>query len=153
MTEKPTCSCGQNEPKRLLFPCAGQSNAGQITNLAAIQLTEEGYGKIVCTSLLATGNEGLVKSARNAEEVVVLDGCPMSCAAKIAEAQGVEVGQNIIVTELGITKGPSKSYTTDDVEKVVAACWAGEGRKSEPVKKGSDTKKSTCGCGCGGSCE
>ncbi len=77
----------------------------------------------------------------------------MSCAAKIAEGQGVEVGQKIIVTELGIAKGPSKSYTTYDIEKVVAACWAGNGRKNEPVKKGSYTKKSTCGCGCGGSCE
>ncbi|HKM42172.1 MAG TPA: putative zinc-binding protein [Methanocorpusculum sp.] len=156
MTEKTTCSCGQNEAKRLIFPCAGQSNAGQLTNLAAIQLTEEGYGKIVCTSLLATGNKGIVKSARNADEVVVLDGCPMSCAAKIAENQGVKVGQNIIVTELGIAKGPSKSYTTDDIEKVVAACWAGEGRSEEAEKKekkDSDTKISECGCGCGRSCE
>ncbi|WP_461752549.1 putative zinc-binding protein [Methanocorpusculum sp.] len=118
-----------------------------------MQLTEEGYGKIVCTALLATGSEGLVKSAKNAEEVVVLDGCPMSCAAKIAEGHDVPVGQNIIVTELGIKKGPSKSYTEDDIEKIVAACWAGEGRKSEPVKTDSANKKSTCGCGCGGSCD
>ncbi len=122
MTEKPTCSCGQTETKRLIFPCAGQSNAGQLTNLAAIQLVEEGYGKIVCTALLATGNEGLVKSARNAEEVVILDGCPLVCASKIAECQGIEVGQHIVVTELGITKGPSKSYTDDDIETIVAAC-------------------------------
>jgi len=153
MTEQPTCSCGQNETKRLIFPCAGQSNAGQITNLAAIQLTEEGYGKIGCTALLATGNDGLVKSAGNAEEVVILDGCPMSCAAKIAECQGVKAGQHIVVTELGITKGPSRSYTDDDIENIVAACWKGEGRTNEPKKKDLDNKKSTCGCGCGGSCE
>lgn len=148
MTEKPTCSCGQTETKRLIFPCAGQSNAGQLTNLAAIQLVEEGYGKIVCTALLATGNEGLVKSARNAEEVVILDGCPLVCASKIAECQGIEVGQHIVVTELGITKGPSKSYTDDDIETIVAACWKGEGRTDEPKKRGH-----VCTCGCGGSCE
>jgi uncharacterized metal-binding protein len=148
MTEKPTCSCGQNETKRMILPCAGQANTGQLTNLAAIQLVEEGYGKMVCTALLATGNEGLVKSARNAEEVVILDGCPLVCASKIAECQGVKAGQHIVVTELGITKGPSRSYTDDDIETIVAACWKGEGRTDEPKKRGH-----VCTCGCGGSCE
>ena len=106
MAETPTCSCGQNEPKRIIFPCAGQANTGQLTNLAAIQLTEEGYGSIACASLLAIGSEGLVKNAKDVDEVLVLDGCPMVCAKKIAEAQGVPVGQHLVMTELGITKGP-----------------------------------------------
>ena len=77
MTEKSTCSCGSNEPKRIIFPCAGQANVGQLTNLAAIQLTEEGYGSIACASLLAIGAENLIANALNADEVVILDGCPM----------------------------------------------------------------------------
>ncbi len=85
MTEPVICSCGQNEPKRIIFPCAGKANTGQLTNLAAIQLTEEGYGSIACVALLATGSEGLVADARDADEVVILDGCPMVCAKKIAD--------------------------------------------------------------------
>ena len=152
MTETPTCSCGQNEPKRIIFPCAGQANTGQLTNLAAVQLTEEGYGSIACVALLATGAEGLVTNAKNVDEVVILDGCPMLCAKKIAEAQGVSAGQHLVMTELGITKGPSKSYTQDDIENVVAACWKGEGRKKDaaPAEKKSGGKDS--GCGCGGTC-
>jgi uncharacterized metal-binding protein len=126
MAETPTCSCGANEPKRIIFPCAGQANTGQLTNLAAIQLTEEGYGSIACVALLATGAEGLVASARKADEVLILDGCPMLCAKKIAEAQGVPVGQHLVVTDLGIVKGPSKSYTEEDVETVVSAAWRGD---------------------------
>lgn len=132
MADTPPCTCGQNEKMRIIFPCAGQANTGQLTNLAAIQLTDEGYGSIACASLLAIGSEGLVKNAKTVEEVVVLDGCPMLCAKKIAEAQGVPVGQHIVVTELGIAKGPSKDYSHDDVERVVSACWKGRGR----VKKG-----------------
>mgnify|MGYP001350199111 CR=1 FL=1 len=135
MAEIPTCSCGTNEPERIIFPCAGQANTGQLTNLAAIQLTEEGYGSIACAALLATGAEGLVTNAKNAEEVVILDGCPMLCAKKIADAQGVPVTQHLVVTDLGITKGPSKSYTGDDIEKIVAACWRGEGKKKKGGKK------------------
>lgn len=153
MTEKP-CSCGANEPKRIIFPCAGQANTGQLTNLAALQLTEEGYGTIACVALLAIGAENLVANAMNADEVVILDGCPMLCAKKIAGAQGIPGTQHLVVTELGITKGPSKSYTQDDVEKIVAACWKGEGKKKDaaPAGKKSGGKDSGCGCGCGGKC-
>jgi uncharacterized metal-binding protein len=153
VTEKPTSSCGQNEPKRIIFPCAGQANVGQLTNLAALQLTEEGYGSIACASLLAIGAENLIASAMNADEVVILDGCPMLCAKKIAGAQGVAAGQHLIMTELGITKGPSKNYTNDDVEKIVAACWKGEGRKNDAATPGKKAGgKGGCDCGCGGTC-
>jgi len=154
MAETATCSCGTNEPKRIIFPCAGQANVGQLTNLAAIQLTEEGYGTIACASLLAIGTESLVANAMNADEVVILDGCPMLCAKKIAGAQGVAVGQHLVVTELGITKGPSKNYTNDDIEKIVAACWKGEGRKKNAAKpsKKNGGLDSGCSCGCGGTC-
>ena len=154
MAEKTACSCGANEPKRIIFPCAGQANVGQLTNLAAIQLTEEGYGSIACVALLATGAESMVASALNADEVVILDGCPMLCAKKIAGAQGVAPGQHLVLTELGITKGPSKDYSGADIENIVAACWKGEGRTrntKHPDKK-SGGKDGGCGCGCGGTC-
>jgi uncharacterized metal-binding protein len=154
MTDIPACSCGAKEPKRIIFPCAGQANVGQLTNLAAIQLTDEGYGNIACAALLAIGTESLVADAMNADEVVILDGCPKLCAKKIAGAQGIPAGQHLVVTELGITKGPSKSYTDEDVEKIVAACWKGEGRKKDvtPSGKKGGGKDSGCGCGCGGTC-
>jgi uncharacterized metal-binding protein len=154
MTESPKCSCGANEPKRIIFPCAGQANVGQLTNLAALQLTEEGYGSIACVALLAIGAENLVASAMNADEIVILDGCPMLCAKKIAGAQGVAAGQHLVMTELGITKGPSRSYTNDDIEKIVTACWKGEGRKNDAATPGKKAggKDSGCGCGCNGTC-
>lgn len=146
MAENPKCTCGQSETKRIIFPCAGQANTGQITNLAAIALTEEGFGSIACVALLATGSEGLVKGAKDAEEVVVLDGCPMLCAKKIAQAQGVPISRHLVVTELGIAKGPSKSYTDGDIETVVSACWEGKG--GCPDEKTDKNSPCTCGsCG------
>jgi uncharacterized metal-binding protein len=152
MAETPTCSCGANEPKRIIFPCAGQANTGQLTNLAAIQLTDEGYGSIACVALLATGDEGLVASARKADEVLILDGCPMICARKIADAQQVPVAQHLVVTDLGIVKGPSKSYTEEDVETVVSAAWRGEGKKKDVSNSPKKNGGSNGGCGCGGTC-
>jgi uncharacterized metal-binding protein len=154
MAEQIPCSCGASEPKRIIFPCAGQANVGQLTNLAAVRLTEEGYGSIACASLLAIGTESLIASALNADEVVVLDGCPMQCAKKIAGAQGIAAGQYLVMTELGIAKGPSRSYTDDDIETIVAACRRGEGRKPGSLKPGRKAggNDSGCGCGSGGTC-
>jgi uncharacterized metal-binding protein len=153
MSETPVCSCGANEPKRIIFPCAGQANVGQLTNLAAVQLTEEGYGNIACVALLAIGTETLIANAKNADEVVILDGCPMLCAKKIADAQRVPAAQHLVMTELGITKGPSKNYSEDDIEKIVSACWGGEGKKNAPKpSKKTGGPDSGCGCGCGGTC-
>ncbi len=154
MADTPTCTCGQNEKKRIIFPCAGQANTGQLTNLAAVQLTEEGFGSIACVALLATGSEGLVTNAKNVDEVVILDGCPMLCAKKIADAQGVPIGQHLVMTELGIIKGPSKSYTDDDIEKIVSACWEGVGmiQTPEKISRKNTGPDSGCGCGCDGPC-
>ena len=152
MAETPPCSCGQNEPTRIIFPCAGQANVGQLTNLAALQLMEEGYGYIACAALLAIGNETLIANAMTADEVVILDGCPMLCAKKIAGARGVSAGQHLVMTELGITKGPSKSYTQDDIEKIVSSCWKGEGGKKDTAPAGNKSGGKDCGCGCGGTC-
>ena len=147
MTKKTGCSCGANEPKRIIFPCAGQANVGQLTNLAAIQLTEEGYGNISCASLLATGAESIVNNIKNSDEVVIIDGCPMLCVKKIAEAQGISPGQYLVLTELGFSKGPSRSYTGEDVEMIVARVWKGEGRAGKDFIQGDLPGGEDRGCG------
>jgi hypothetical protein len=77
----------------------------------------------------------------------------MLCAKKIAEAQGVSVGQHLVVTDLGIVKGPSKAYTDDNIETVVSAAWEGRGRtEAKPAPEGKKPGDGGCGCGCGGGC-
>ncbi|MBN1194184.1 MAG: putative zinc-binding protein [Methanomicrobiaceae archaeon] len=133
MAEQPSCSCGdtsaQTGTKRIIFPCAGQANTGQLSNLAAIRLTEEGYGSIACMALLATGAEGLKEKIREADEVIIIDGCPVACGQTIAAAQGVIHHQHIVVTALGIAKAGSLEFSDDDLETVVSAAWEGTGRR------------------------
>ena len=106
------------------------------------------------SALLAIGAEGLVANAKKADEVVILDGCPMLCAKKIAAEQGIIPGQHIIVTELGIVKSGSRDYTDADIETVVSAAWEGAGRTEVPEQNDKKPGPGGCGCGdrCGGSC-
>jgi uncharacterized metal-binding protein len=127
MTEKRTCSCGSNDKNRIIFPCCGQANTGQITNAAAIQLDNEGYGGYACTALLVS-SESLAKRANEIDEVVVIDGCEMNCAKKIVELSRVPIHQHLIVTELGIgKKSGDRSFTPEEVESIASSVWKGEG--------------------------
>ena len=150
MAEQAPCTCGQNEKSRFILPCSGQANTGQISNQAAIQLSDEGYGSFVCTALLASGSESLAERAKGVNEVVAIDGCGMNCARKIAEQAGVPVHQHLVITSLGIDKNTEdRSFTSEQVETVVSAAWKGDGKIQE-----SDGEKKTPvgGCGCGGNC-
>ena len=150
MAEQTPCTCGSNEKNRMIFPCSGQANTGQISNQVAIQVSDEGYGSFVCTALLASGSDSLAQRAQEVQEVVAIDGCGMDCARKIIEQAGVPVHQHIVITDYGIEKkAGDRSFTDEQVESIVSLAWKGEGMIEEP---GSEKKSSSKGCGCGGNC-
>jgi len=126
----PACACGDTGRNRIIIPCAGIANVGQISHRAALQLTDEGYGVARCVALLGTGDAGLNMRIAEADEVVIIDGCPATCTMKIAAAQGIVSAQHIVVTGLGIEKVYTKYITEDDVETVVSAAWEGKGREN-----------------------
>ncbi len=132
---EPECACGDTSAitrgrKRIIFPCAGVANVGQISNAAALLLTDEGYGTATCIALLGSGDAGLKQRITEADEVVIIDGCPVVCGAKIAAAKGLVPAQHIVITELGFEKTYTRNFTEDDVEIVVSAAWEGKGRQA-----------------------
>lgn len=152
MAEQAPCSCGGGDKSRIIFPCCGQANTGQITNAAAIQLDEESYGGYACTALLAT-SEALAKRAKEVDEVVAIDGCGMHCAKKIAETAGVPVHQHLVVTDLGVEKTyEDRSFTAEQVESIASAAWKGEGKIQKSESSGKNPSDGSGGCGCGGKC-
>ncbi|MDD5419572.1 MAG: putative zinc-binding protein [Methanomicrobiaceae archaeon] len=122
------CFCGgpgvpEGGKKLVLFPCAGASNTGQISNSAAVQLTLEGYGILACTAGVPVRAPSTMKKVESAEYVVAIDGCPVGCARKLLEQQNVRVNRHIVVTELGIEKTGDPIADEKDVETVVSAAW------------------------------
>jgi len=99
-----TAKCACKGEEVVLLPCSGGSNCGQIANQAAIKLTEEGVGNIYCLAGIGAHIKGMVESARSAERIVALDGCPVACAKKTIEHAGLVVTDWVCVTEEGIVK-------------------------------------------------
>jgi len=139
MDKTSSCNCGSDDPVTAIFACAGQSNVGQISNEAAIALADTGRGTYACTAGIAANISGIMTSAREAGEVIVIDGCPQECANKIVRNAGITPGQYIVVTEIGIQKGPRSLRNPDDIDRVV---------REVEARQQAGNGKTPSGCGC-----
>ena len=121
-----SCRCGAGEKSRIIYACAGiGSNVGQLANAAACQLAREGFGIGSCLAGVGGGIEKLVSAAKEADERVVIDGCPVACARKIFEDKGLAADRYVMITDLGITKIPGPAFADRDLATVVAAVRQG----------------------------
>jgi uncharacterized metal-binding protein len=120
--QKSSCGCGAQGKSRIIYSCSGiGSNVGQLANAAACQLTREGYGGGSCLAGVGGGIGKLIDMGKGADERVVIDGCPVACAKKIMDDQGLSIDRYVLITDLGITKTPGPAYAESDVRKVVDA--------------------------------
>jgi uncharacterized metal-binding protein len=124
--ENPTTNTGsQTGSEHILIPCCGQANTGQITNEAAIVLSDEGFGQYYCTALLATNPEIIQNRMQGAEKIIAIDGCNMACAKKIALKAELTVHHHIIVTDLGIEKKKGRTYSSKQIKCITDAIYEG----------------------------
>jgi uncharacterized metal-binding protein len=88
----------------MILACSGGSNVGQLANQAAVELTLEGFGKMYCLAGVGGLLSGFVQSAKDAPQMLAIDGCAIGCARSILENADVALKGYVVVTELGIEK-------------------------------------------------
>jgi len=115
--EPPSCCCGAQV---LIFACSGASNVGQLTDLAARKITQEGWARMGCLAAVAAHVPSTEEAARAAETLLVLDGCPFSCAKKTVEQAGVEHIHHLLLSNLGLLRGKA-DVSTENIDRVVHA--------------------------------
>ncbi|MGE5252725.1 MAG: putative zinc-binding protein [Planctomycetaceae bacterium] len=114
MEEK--CLCEANEI--LVFSCSGSSNVGQVANLAALKLTQDGVGRMFCLAGIGGHVSGMIESTKAGKMIVGIDGCPVACAKKVLEHAGFKAHEYIQVTEMGMEKNHGFDYPPSEVDKV-----------------------------------
>jgi uncharacterized metal-binding protein len=100
--EEKKCMCGSSDVR--VVACSGASNVGQIANQAALELAKAKVAGFFCLAGIGGHIKGMVKSAKEADLIVAIDGCPVQCAAKTLQHAEIEPAIQVIVTELGIEK-------------------------------------------------
>jgi len=112
------CCNGENPKNFLIYACSGAANVAEVADRAARELAAEGLGSMFCLAAIAAGIEGMIQTARDADLNVIIDGCPMECAKKVFDRNGLSNYVQIKVTDLGIEKAKGVRATDEQVAKV-----------------------------------
>ena len=129
----------------MILACSGGSNVGQLTNQAAVELTQEGFGKMFCLAGIGGQLSGFVQSAKDVPQMVAIDGCSVGCAKAILDQAKVPLKSYIVITELGIEKNKDFNLKEEDIRNVKDAVKVARDNGVPVGKIATDGAKSCCG--------
>jgi uncharacterized metal-binding protein len=112
------CTTGGNI---MILACSGGSNVGQLSNQAAVELTQEGFGKIFCLAGIGGRLQGFMQSAKDVPDMIAIDGCELGCAKATLEQAGVQLKTYVVLTDLGIKKNKDFNLKREEIEQVKGA--------------------------------
>jgi uncharacterized metal-binding protein len=104
----------------VLVTCSGISNTGKLTTQAALALMQKWPGRYQWTHVKKSA-ASLEDEVRDADRVVVIEGCHDCCAMKKLAGLTVSPHCHIIATDLGIEKNGMADVQYQEIERVVAA--------------------------------
>ena len=136
--------CCAPDDNIMILACSGGSNVGQLSNQAAVELTQEGFGKMFCLAGIGGQLSGFVQSAKDVPQMMAIDGCSVSCAKAILEQAKVPLNNYIVITELGIEKNKNFKLKEEDIKKVKEAVKAAQEDGTPAGKNKTDGSESCC---------
>ena len=110
--------CCSTDGNVMILACSGGSNVGQLSNQAAVELTQEGFGKMFCLAGIGGQLSGFVHSARDVDNLLVIDGCQVGCAKAIMDNAKVPMKNYVVLTDLGIEKDKNFDLKQEDIAAV-----------------------------------
>ncbi|WP_332450652.1 putative zinc-binding protein [Methanoculleus sp.] len=99
-----------------IITCSGLSNTGKLTAQAGTALMGRSGGRIEACIAATRPTESLERALRNADRILVLDGCGDCCGMKKVRALGVEPHLHIVATDCGIEKNGMAEPRFDEIE-------------------------------------
>ena len=113
--------CCASDQNTMILACSGGSNVGQLSNRVVIELTQEGLGKMFCLAGIGGHLGGFIQSAKDVPNIIVIDGCEISCAKAILDHAEIPMKNYLVITEFGIEKNKDFNLKKEDVQTVKSA--------------------------------
>lgn len=113
------CIC-QAAPK-LIFPCSGAADVGELTDRAARRLTREGIARMYCLAGIGGRVDDILESTKTASTILVIDGCLADCARRTLESANLNSFKHLRLTDIGLEKGKSPAIG-ERIELVISKC-------------------------------
>jgi len=110
------CMC--QETGVLIFPCSGSSDVGELSDRVGRTIAKCGQAKMFCLAGIGAHIPGMIESAKAANKIISIDGCPVLCAKKTLEHAGFKV-ESYSLKDMGFEKGKTK--VDEDSIKIVVS--------------------------------
>src|SRR5215469_11851531 len=94
-----------NKPVTIVYACSGCSDAGELADKIARQLSREGAAEMSCLAGIGGRVKSLMRKGEQAERILVVDGCPLNCAAHTLKLAGFQQFDHLELHKLGLRKG------------------------------------------------
>ena len=127
----------------MILACSGGSNVGQLSNQAAVELTQEGFGKMFCLAGVGGHLGGFVQSAKDVSQMMAIDGCDIGCAKVILEHADVPIKSYLVLTGLGIEKNKDFNLKREDIDTVKEAVKKSCG-ESQSAQTAAGISRASC---------
>jgi uncharacterized metal-binding protein len=108
------CLCGAGD--YIVMACSGASNVGQISDLVARKLRDNGVRKMNCLAVVGAGIEKSIENFKT-KEILIIDGCPIDCGKRMMEQNNFSNYKYLRVTDLGLQKGQTP-VNEENIQKV-----------------------------------
>jgi uncharacterized metal-binding protein len=118
MKENPTSPV--KKPGTVVYACSGCSDAGELADRIARQLTRDGAAEMSCLAGIGGRVKPLVNRAASAERILAIDGCPLNCTRHTLELAGFKNFDHLELHKIGMRKG-SCPVTEEKIAAGVAA--------------------------------
>jgi uncharacterized metal-binding protein len=111
--------------KPIIYACSGCSDAGELADRVARRLTQNGVGEMSCLAGIGGRVKPLMMKGQKAEQIIVIDGCPLTCAKHTLLLAGLKDFRHFKLHELGHRKGSCPvteervSEATEAVSKLI----------------------------------
>jgi uncharacterized metal-binding protein len=110
------------EVTRILYTCSGCCPEGELADKIGRQLRREDYARCggSCLAGISAGYPKFLNAAKQASEIVTIDGCTMACAKRTLEKIGYTPTSYILTSE-GLTEGCNQQeYIASTCRKIQA---------------------------------
>ncbi|HRO45604.1 putative zinc-binding protein [Agriterribacter sp.] len=109
------------QTKPLIYSCSGCSSAAQMANYIAVTADRAGDAEMSCIVGVGGNVKKLVKTALSGRKIVVLDGCPLSCAKACLANHGIEPTVHIELSKLGVKKIQHGNFDPEQAQHILAS--------------------------------
>lgn len=90
-----------------------------MANHLAVRLDRLGVAEMSCIAGVGGDVPPLVRTAKSGRPIVVLDGCPLHCAARILQRHGIQPTRHFDLSARGVAKRKHEDFDPQEAVRVL----------------------------------